>query len=53
MLDPRFTIVGAIALAFVVAAAAVRLASAIVHRALDALDIVSGENRAAVHARAS
>ena len=37
-------------LAFAVAALVVRVAHAIVHRALDALDIVSAENRAAVHA---
>jgi small-conductance mechanosensitive channel len=45
------TIVGGL-LAFAVAAILVRLAHAFVHRALNALDIVGAENRAAVHARA-
>ena len=48
----RYTTVGAVVLAFVFAAVAVRLAHAIIHRLLDALDIVGAENRAAVHARA-
>jgi moderate conductance mechanosensitive channel len=42
----------AVALAFVVAGVAVRVAHLIIHRALDALDIVGAEDRAAVHARA-
>jgi small conductance mechanosensitive channel len=42
----------AIALTFVAAAIAARLAHAIVHRLLDRMDIVSAENRSAVHARA-
>ena len=48
----RYTTVGAVVLAFVIAAVAVRVAHAIVHRALDTLDIVGSENRTAVHARA-
>jgi small-conductance mechanosensitive channel len=48
----RYTTVGAIILAFVVAAVAVRVAHAVIHRALDALDIVGAENRLAVNARA-
>lgn len=48
----RYTTVAAILLAFVVAALVVRVAHAVIHRLLDALDIVSAENRAAVHARA-
>jgi len=48
----RFTTVGVVLLAFVVAAIVVRAANAVIHRALDALDIVGAENRAAVQARA-
>jgi small conductance mechanosensitive channel len=48
----RYTTVGAVVLAFLIAAVAVRVAHAIVHRALDALDIVGSENRTAVHERA-
>ena len=48
----RYTTVGAVVLAFVIAAVAVRVAHAIVHRALNALDIVGSENRTAVHERA-
>jgi hypothetical protein len=48
----RYTTIGVIVLAFVVAAVAVRIAHALVHRLLDALEIVGSENRAAVHARA-
>jgi hypothetical protein len=44
--------VGAVVLAFVVAALVVRVAHSLIHRALNALDIVGAENRAAVHARA-
>jgi small-conductance mechanosensitive channel len=43
----------AVALAFVVATILVRLAHRVVHRLLDALDIVGPENRAAMHARAT
>lgn len=48
----RYTTIGAVVVAFVVAAILVRVAHAIIHRLLDALDIVGSENRAAVHARA-
>jgi small-conductance mechanosensitive channel len=48
----RYTTVGAIVIAFVVAAIVVRVMHGVVHRVLDALDIVSAENRAAVDARA-
>src|SRR5436190_21969980 len=48
----HYVTVGAIVLAFVVAAVVVRVAQAIIHRLLDALDIVGAENREAVHARA-
>ena len=48
----RYTTVGAVVLAFVIAAVAVRVAQAIVHRALNTLDIVGSENRTAVHERA-
>jgi moderate conductance mechanosensitive channel len=47
-----YTTFGAVLLAFAVAAIAVRLAHAVIHRALDALDIVGAENRIAVQARA-
>jgi moderate conductance mechanosensitive channel len=49
----RYTTVVAVVLAFLVAAAVVRVAHAIVHRALKSLDIVGSENRTAVHARAA
>ena len=49
---PNYTSIGVILLAFVAAAVAVRIAHALVHRFLDALQIVSAENRAAVRARA-
>ena len=48
----RYTTIGVIVLAFVVAAVAVRIAHAVVHRLLGALEIVGSENRSAVHARA-
>jgi len=48
----RYTTIGAVVLAFVAAAIVVRVAHAVVHRLLDALEIVGAENRAAVHARA-
>src|SRR5580693_3480007 len=47
-----YTTIGAVFLAFAVAAVAVRLATVVIHRALNALDIVGAENRAAVQARA-
>jgi small conductance mechanosensitive channel len=49
----RYTTVVAVVLAFLVAAVVVRVAHAIVHRALKSLDIVGSENRTAVHARAA
>ena len=52
MPDVRYTTIGAIVVLFVLAAVVVRLVHAIVRRVLDALDIVSSENRAAVQARA-
>jgi small-conductance mechanosensitive channel len=48
----RYTTIGVIVLAFVVAAVAVRIAHAVVHRLLGGLEIVGSENRTAVHARA-
>ena len=42
----------AVVLAFIAAAVVVRIAHAIIHRLLDALDIVGSDNRAVVHARA-
>ena len=48
----RYTTVVAVVVAFIVAALVVRAAHAIVHRLLDALEMVGAENRAAVHARA-
>src|SRR5437773_3871131 len=48
----HYVTVGAIVLAFVLAAVVVRVAHAIIHRLLGALEIVGAENRAAVHARA-
>jgi small conductance mechanosensitive channel len=48
----RFTTVGAVVLAFILAAVLVRMARAAVGRLLGALDIASSENRAAVQARA-
>jgi small conductance mechanosensitive channel len=52
MTDIRYATIGAVVLAFVVAAIVVRVAHVIVHRVLGALDIVSAENRAAVQQRA-
>jgi small conductance mechanosensitive channel len=48
----RYTTIAVVVLAFVIAAIVVRVAHAIVHRLLAALDIVDAENRAVVHARA-
>src|SRR6476620_11445509 len=48
----RYTTIGVVVLAFVVAAVAVRIAHAVVHRLLGALEIVGSENRTAVQARA-
>ena len=52
MPDARYTTIGAVVLAFALAAIVVRAAHAVVHRLLGVLDIVSSENRAAVEARA-
>ena len=49
----NYATVAAIVIVFVAAAIAVRVIQAIVRRALGALDIVSSENRDAVHARAN
>ena len=48
----RYTTIAVVVLAFVIAAVVVRIAHAVVHRLLGALEIVGSENRAAVHARA-
>jgi moderate conductance mechanosensitive channel len=50
--DIRYTTVAAVALAFILAAVAARIAHGIIHRVLGALEIVGADNRAAVHARA-
>ena len=52
MIDIRYATVGAVVLAFVLAAVVARASHAVIHRILKALDIVGAENRAAVHARA-
>jgi len=52
MPDFRFSTIATVVVLFVVAAVAVRILHGIVHRILDALDIVGADNRAAVHARA-
>ncbi|HZR25512.1 MAG TPA: mechanosensitive ion channel family protein [Vicinamibacterales bacterium] len=52
MTSAHYMTIAAIVIAFLVAAVAVRVLHAIVHRALDALEIVGTENRAAIHARA-
>src|SRR3989441_8407726 len=48
----RYALIAAVVLAFIAAALVVRIAHAIIGRLLNALDIVSSENRAVVHARA-
>ena len=48
----RYPTLVAVIAAFVVAGLVVRIVHAIIHRLLDALEIVGTENRAAVHARA-
>jgi moderate conductance mechanosensitive channel len=48
----RYPTLAAVVAAFLIAGLVVRIAHAIVHRLLDALEIVGTENRAAVHARA-
>jgi len=52
MRSMQYATVAAIAVAFLVAYLVVRVGRAVVRRALDALEIVGAENRAAVHARA-
>ncbi len=52
MSSTHYATVAAVVLAFALAAIIVRVAHAIVHRLLDALDIVGVEQRAAMHARA-
>jgi len=51
MIQARYVPIAIIVGVFVAAAVVVRLAHSIVHRALDRLDIVSAENRVALHAR--
>jgi len=51
MIQARYIPIAIIVGVFVAAAIVVRLAHSIVHRALDRLDIVSAENRVALHAR--
>jgi moderate conductance mechanosensitive channel len=48
----RYVTIGAVLLAFVVAAVVVRIARALILRVLGGLDIVGADNRTAVHARA-
>jgi small conductance mechanosensitive channel len=52
MPDIRDTTVGAVALAFILAAIVARVARSVIHRLLNALDIGALENRELVHARA-
>jgi moderate conductance mechanosensitive channel len=52
MIDIRYATVGAVVLAFILAAVVARASHAVIHRILKALDIVGAENREAVHARA-
>jgi len=52
MIDIRYATVGAVVLAFILAAVVARASHALIHRILRALDIVGAENREAVHARA-
>ncbi len=47
-----YTTIGAVVLAFVIAAVAIHIARTLIQRLLGSLDIVSAENRAAVHTRA-
>jgi small conductance mechanosensitive channel len=48
----HYATIAAIAAAFIIAALVVRVAHSLMHRLVDALEIVGAENRAAVHARA-
>jgi small conductance mechanosensitive channel len=52
MPDIRYTTLGAVVLAFILAAVAARVARSVIHRLLKALDIGAAENRELVHARA-
>jgi len=53
-MDPRhYLTIAAVVLAFLLAAVAVRIAHAIIHRLLGALEIVDAKNRTAVQARAT
>jgi small-conductance mechanosensitive channel len=52
MPDIRYTTVGAVGLAFILAGVVARVARSVIHRLLEALDIGAAENRALVHARA-
>ena len=47
-----YATIAAVVVGFLVAAVVVRVAHTLIHRSLNALDIVGHENRAAVHARA-
>jgi len=49
---PSYLTIGAVVAAFALAAVVVRLLHAVIHRVIDKLEIVSAENRAAVHERA-
>jgi len=51
-LHPTYLTIGAVVLAFVVAALVARIAHAVVHRLLGGLEIVSAGNRDALHLRA-
>jgi len=52
MLDPRVAVAAVVVLIFALAAFAVRALRSVLRRTIDALDTVSDEHRAAVHARA-
>lgn len=52
-MSPSLLTIGAIALAFALAALASRVTHALIHRALDTMDLVSPDNRAAVKLRAA
>jgi len=52
MPDIRYTTIGAVVLAFLLAAAVARVARSVIHRLLTALDVAGTENRELIHARA-
>ena len=52
MADIRYTTIGAVLLAFVLAAVVARIARGVIHRALGALDVAGAEHRSAMQARA-